>query len=215
MQAATTIRLSPLHRFRRRPERSDAWELGGRVEIFDGRATLSAALFQITRDNARTPGVNPGDPAIVLDGSQRVRGFEAQLVGELAPGWNLLAGYAYMDGEILRSNVPGETGRRLDNLPRHSFNIWTSYQVTPELLIGGGIQHVGSRDSFTPVGFFPVTVPSYTVGDLFAEYRVTERVRVRVNVFNITNEYYFQSFFSNHSIPAPARSASATLTLDF
>ena len=38
-------------------------------------------------------------------------GFELQLVGELTPDWNLIAGYAYMDGEILRSNVPGEIGR--------------------------------------------------------------------------------------------------------
>lgn len=197
------------------PERSDAWELGARTELFNGHATLSAAIFQITRDNARTPGVNPGDPAIVLDGAQRVRGFEAQLVGELTPDWNLIAGYAYMDGETLRSNVPGEAGRRLDNLPRHSFNLWTSYQVTRDLLIGGGIQHVGSRDTLTPVGFFPVTVPAYTVGDLFAEYQMTDNIRLRINVFNVTNEYYFQSFFSNHSIPAPARSASATLTLDF
>ena len=41
-----------------------------------------------------------------------------------------------LDGEIRRSSIPGETGRRLDNLPRHSLNLWTSYRVTPELLVG-------------------------------------------------------------------------------
>lgn len=197
------------------PERSDAWELGGRVELFDGRATLAAALFQIGRENARTPGANPTDPAVPFNGTQRVRGFELQLVGELTPGWNVLAGYSYLDGEILTSAVPAEIGQRLDNTPRHSFNVWTSYQVTDRLTLGGGVQHVGSRVSGRPVGFITVTVPAYTIADLFAEYRVTERIRARLNVFNITDEYYFLSFISNQSIPGPARSASLAVTFDF
>jgi len=196
------------------PEQSRAWELGGRIEMLGGRATLSAALFQIDRNNVRTTGSGPADPAIALDGAQRSRGFELQLVGELAPGWNLLSGYAWMDGEIRRSSIAGDVGRRLDNLPRHSFNLWTSYQLTRQLLIGGGLQHVGSRNIGRP-GFLLVTAPAYTVGDLFAEYRLSDHARLRINVNNVTNEYYFQSFWQDYSIPAPARSASATLTLDF
>ena len=122
------------------PERTDAWELGGRVELFGGRATLSAALFHISRDNARTPGANPTDPAVPFNGTQRVQGLELQLVGELAPGWNVLAGYAFMDSEITTSAVPSEIGQPLDNAPRHSANFWTSYRVSDRLLIGGGVQ---------------------------------------------------------------------------
>lgn len=197
------------------PERSSAWELGGRVELFSGRATISAALFQIDRENARTPGANPTDPAVPFNGTQRVRGVELQFVGALAPGWNLIAGYTYLDGEIRSSAVPSEIGERLDNTPRHSASLWTSYQVTSALQIGGGIQHVGSRVSGRPVGFTTVTVPAYTIADIFAEYRLSDRIRVRVNVMNLTDEYYFHAFISNNSSPGPARSASATLTLDF
>ena len=183
------------------PERSDAWELGGRVELFGGRATLSAA-FQITRENARTPGANPTDPAVPFNGSQRVRGFELQLVGELPPGWNVLAGYAYLDSEIVTSAVAIEIGQPLDNTPRHSFNVWTSYRVTDQLTVGGGVQHVGSRVSGRPVGFLTVTVPSYTIGDLFAEYRFSDRLSARLNVFNVTDEYYF--FRSSATSRSPA-----------
>ena len=196
------------------PERSAAWELGGRVELFDGRATLSAALFQIDRDNVRTTGSGPADPAIALDGAQRSRGFEVQLVGEFTPEWNLFMGYSYLDGEIRRSSLPGDVGRRLDNLPRHSLSLWTSYQFTDRLLIGGGFQHVGSRNLARP-GFLLVTVPAYTVFDAFAEYRLSERIGLRLNVLNLTDEYYFQSYWQDYSIPSAGRSASLAVTFDF
>lgn len=196
------------------PERSEAWELGGRVELHEG-LTLSGALFQISRDNARTPGANPTDPSVPFNGSQRVRGFEAQLMGEIAYGWSMIAGYAYMDSETLTSAVASEIGERLDNTPRHSFNFWTSYQVTDDLLVGGGVQHVGSRLSGRPVGVLTVSVPAYTIGDLFAEYRVSDHLTVRLNLANVTNEFYFQQFISNQSIPGPGRTASLSFDIDF
>ncbi len=196
------------------PERSRAWELGGRVELLDGRATLSAALFQIDRTNVRTTGSGPADPAIALDGAQRSRGLELQLVGELTPEWNLFAGYTFLDGEIRRSSLPGETGRRLDNLPRHSLSVWTSYQFTDRLLVGGGFQHVGSRNIGRP-GFLLVTVPSYTVADMFVEYRASDRIEFRLNVLNLTNEYYFQSYWQDYAIPSAGRTASLAVTFNF
>lgn len=200
------------------PETSQAWEAGAKVELMDGALQLSGALFQITRDNARTPGINPGDPAIVLDGEQRVRGFELQAVGQVTPRWNLFAGYSYLDGEVTQSNRAFEIGQRLDGTPEHSASIWTSYAVTDALLLGGGMQHISSRTSnirASSTADFVITTPAFTVFDAFAEYKVSERVGVRANVYNVADDSYFYSFASGQSIPAAGRSATLTLTFDY
>lgn len=201
------------------PETGEAFEAGAKYALMDGELELSAAVFQITRNNARTPGINPGDPAIVLDGEQRVRGFELQAVGAVTPDWNIFAGYSYLDGKVVKSNRAFEVGQRLDNTPKHSVALWTSYDVTGELTIGGGLQHVGKRRSnvqeSATTGNFAVTVPAYTVVDAFAEYRVNAYATVRLNVYNVGNEYYFQSFSSAQSIPSASRNALLTLALNY
>ena len=199
------------------PETSSAWELGGRVRLLSDRATLAGAVFQTTRRNGRMPGIQPGDPASVLEGEQRVRGLELQLQAEIEGRWSVFAGYTFLDGEVTSSDIASAIGRRLDNLPRHSVNLWASYSLTSRLQLGGGFQHVGSRRSgvSAPAGFIPVEVPAYTVADMFAEYRLTDSVSLRANVYNLTDAYYFQSFFLNQSIPSAARSASLSLTAVF
>lgn len=200
------------------PETSYAIEAGGKIALMGDALELSAAVFQITRDNARTPGLDPNEPAVVLDGEQRVRGFEVQAVGALTPRWNVFAGYSYLDGEVTKSNRAFEVGQRLDNTPEHSLTAWTSYALTDALLIGGGVQHVSSRTSNVragPTADFVVTVPKYTVFDAFAEYRITEQLGARVNVYNVGDEDYFLSFASAQSIPASARAATLTLTFEY
>lgn len=200
------------------PETSNAIEAGGKISLMDGKLELSAAVFQITRDNARTPGINPDEPAVVLDGEQRVRGFELQAVGALTPRWNVIAGYSYLDGEVTKSNRTFEVGQRLDNTPEHSLTAWTSYAITDALLIGSGVQHTSSRTSNirpTPTANFVITTPAYTVFDAFAEFQITDEIGVRVNVYNISDEDYFYSFGNAQSIPAAARAATFTLTMEY
>jgi len=201
------------------PETGEAFEAGAKYALMDGELELSAAVFQITRNNARTPGINPGDPAIVLDGEQRVRGFELQAVGTITPDWNIFAGYSYLDGRVVKSNRAFEVGQRLDNTPKHSVSLWTSYDVTGELTVGGGLQHVGKRRSnvqeSATTGVFAITVPSYTVVDAFAEYRVNTYATLRLNVYNVGNEFYFQAFASGQSIPSASRNALLTLALNY
>lgn len=204
--------------FNVKPERSRSYEFGGKLEL-PGGLLLSAALFEITKTNARTPGVNPGDPAVVLDGRQRIRGIELQAAGEILPGWDIFAGYTHLDGEVRASNIPVQVGLPLDNTPPHSATLWTSFAVTPALRIGGGVQYNGKRRSDIPTslttGNITVTAPSYTVVDAFAEYRLTDNVKLRANIYNIGDKYYFQSLGSGQSIPGPGRSGVLTLALDF
>jgi catecholate siderophore receptor len=200
------------------PETSQAWEAGAKFDLMDGGLQLSGSLFQITRDNARTPGVNPGDPPVVLDGEQRVRGFELQAIGRVTARWNLFAGYSYLDGEVTQSNRAFEVGQRLDGTPKHSATIWTSFAVSDALTVGGGLQHVSKRTSNirqSATADFVIVTPSYTVFDAFAEYRFSDRIGARVNVYNMGDKDYFYSVASGQSIPAAARSATLTLTFDF
>lgn len=200
------------------PETSRAWEAGAKIDLMQDTLQLSGAVFQMTRDNARTPGINPGDPAVVLDGEQRVSGFELQAVGRVTSKWNLFAGYSYLDGKVTRSNRPFEVGQRLDGTPEHSASIWTSYALATGFVIGGGAQHVSSRTSNirpTATSDFVIVTPSYTVFDAFAEYDITDRIGLRANVYNIGDESYFYSFASGQSIPAAGRSATLTLTFKY
>jgi catecholate siderophore receptor len=200
------------------PETSHAWEAGAKLDLRNGALQLSAAIFQIRRADARTPGVNAGDPPIVLDGEQRVRGLELQAVGRLTSRWNLFAGYTYLDGEVTRSNRAFEIGQRLDGTPEHSASIWTSYALSDRLVIGGGVQHISSRTSSvrpTPTSDFAIATPGYTVFDAFAEFRLNDRIALRANVYNVGDENYFYSIGTGQSTPAAGRSGTLTLTLEF
>lgn len=200
------------------PELSQSWELGAKYDAFGGKLALTGAVFQITKTNARTPGVNPGDPPIVLDGEQQVQGFELTVIGEVLPGWNLFFGYSHLKGEVTESNNAFERGKTLDNLPEHSLSLWTSYAVTDRLTVGGGMQYMAERTSDvrqSATGNLVITAPDYTVFDAFVEYRFTDRVGLRLNVNNLTDETYFQTFASGQSVPSAARSAVLTLNLAF
>lgn len=201
------------------PEESESWELGAKYDALGGALSLAAAVFQTEKTNMRTPGVNPGDPPVVLDGQAEIQGLELSVTGQVTPQWNVFAGYTYLDGEVKQSNIAYEVGQKLDNAPENSFNLWTAYDVTSRLRVGGGVQFVDERTSnisqSATTGNFVITAPSYTVGDVFAAYALTDSLMLRANIYNVTDEFYFQSFASGQSIPAPARSAVLSLEVKF
>src|SRR5690606_24210050 len=114
-------------------------------DLFDERLALNVAAFQTEKTNARTPGINPGDPPTVLDGRQRIRGVEVGVTGNLTSRWSTALGYTYMESEILESNTPAEVGKELSNTPKSSASLWTTYRLGFGLEIGGGAQYVGDR----------------------------------------------------------------------
>jgi catecholate siderophore receptor len=199
------------------PEESEAYEAGVKWDFWEGRLNLGATIFQIERTNARTPGVNPGDPPVVLDGAQRVRGVELSIVGDVA-FWHIFGSYTYMDGEVTRSNRPFEVGQPLDHMPNHSGSLWVSYIFENGLILGGGVQHVGERTSSIRTGTtdnIVITAPAYTVFDAFAEYPLTDELTLRLNVYNLADDTYYQSLSSGQSIPSASRSAVLSLGATF
>src|SRR5262249_8002181 len=77
------------------PEKNEIFEIGIKFLLIGGALTLQGALFTIEKTNART--LDPILGVQVVDGKQRSRGVEFSVAGRVLPGWNVFAGYTFLD----------------------------------------------------------------------------------------------------------------------
>ncbi len=184
------------------PEKTYTFEIGSKWDVAGDRLMLSGAIFRVDKDNARTPGVLPDEPPQVLQGTQRVKGFDLAATGGITRDWNLFAAYTYLDGRIVKSNTPAEVGKYFQNTPKNSFSLWTTYRLR-KLTVGGGPRFVDRRygnNTNTRV------VGSYWTLDALASYPVTSKLDLRLNLYNLNDAFYFDRLGGGHLIPGSARS---------
>jgi catecholate siderophore receptor len=194
------------------PEKSFSIEAGTKWDLMEGRLGLSAAVFRTEKTNARTPGINPGDPPTVLDGKNRVDGLELGATGLLAEGWSLFAGYTFMASEVTESNNPAEVGNEFGNTPRSSLTVWSSHALGSRFEAGLGVRYVGDRyNNNTETRL----APGYWLFDAMASYRVNELLTLRLNVNNFANETYIDRIGGGHFVPGDGRTAMLSAAFDF
>ena len=198
-----------------KPEETRSYELGTKWDVFDERLSLSAAIFRTEKVNARTSGINPGDPPTVLDGEQVVQGVELGAAGEITRNWSVFAGYTYLHTEVEKSNTAAENGAGFSNSPEHSFNLWTTYRLPRGWQVGGGAQYVGERLNNLSSNGNVRRAPDYWVFDAMLGYELSENVSLQLNVYNLANERYIDRVGGGHFIPGPGRSAMVTANLKF
>ncbi|VEP12975.1 hypothetical protein H1P_1740020 [Hyella patelloides LEGE 07179] len=159
------------------------------MDISD-RLSATLALYDLTRSNVTTE--DPDNPNFdIQTGEQNSQGIELSVAGEILPGWNITAGYAYTDAKITENNN-FESGNRLNNAPENAISLWTSYEIQRGSLqglgFGGGIFFVGERQGDLDNSF---TVPSYTRTDAVIFYE-RGKLRTSVNFRNLFDIDYFE-----------------------
>lgn len=196
------------------PEKSRTFEFGSKWDF--RRFNVRGALFRTEKTNAREP--DPNNPLLnILTGVQRVDGIELSFSGRITDRWSLLSSYALMDSRLVSSRAfPLAIGSRLANVPRNTFNLWTTYQLPKQLQIGLGGNFVDKRTASSTAPLDPVTglvkqLPGYWVFNAMAQYPFSERVALQVNVYNLADRYYFDAAHPNHIIPGAARTARLSL----
>ncbi|HWY61500.1 MAG TPA: TonB-dependent siderophore receptor [Rhizomicrobium sp.] len=191
------------------PERSRTMELGTKWSLLDGGLMAAAALFETDKVNVRIPDLSlPGFNT--LGGNQRVQGFELSLQGKIMDGWNASLGYDYLSSSTTKTVAGGPPlGFPLTFTPHNNFKFWTTYQVLPELEIGGGGEYVGSRYAQTTV---PVEkAPDYLTLDAMAKYTINDQMDVQLNVYNLADRLYYDMMHFAFVVPGAGRSAMLTL----
>ena len=193
------------------PEKNVSYEIGTKWDVLDERLSLTAALFYTEKTNQRA--VDPTTGLAALIGNSRAKGLELGVAGNITDRWQVFGGYTYTDATLVDDGRGTNDGNRLKFIPAHTFSIWSTYDVTEKLTMGGGAYYMSERfmdDANTKA------LPSHWRVDLMAAYKVNENFDVQLNVNNLFNETIFDaSHVGIFGIVAPGRSAHLKATARF
>ena len=173
------------------PTEGTQYEIGAKADFLDGRLSATLAGYQITRSNITT--TDPDDPNFSIQvGEQRSRGVELDIAGEILPGWNLVASYAYTDAIVTEDNDTPE-GNRLTNVPEHQVSLWTTYEIQQGDLeglgFGLGLFYVGERQGDLANSF---VLDDYFRTDAALFYR-RDQFNAAINFRNLFDIDYFRA----------------------
>lgn len=198
-----------------KPEKFTTLEVGVKWDVRPDLA-FTAAVYQLDRTNVLSSiTVSPNAPdQTVLTKGQRTEGVEVGLAGQLAANWSVMGGYAYQTGEIT-SDIFGvaKKGASVAELPRHTFSMWSRYDITPGIGAALGVIHRGSMYSSLTN---QVILPDFTRVDaaLFAQF--SKRFRGQLNIENVFNTKYFASAQNDFNItPGSPIAVRASLIASF
>jgi iron complex outermembrane receptor protein len=119
------------------PSRSWQYEAGWKQALYGARVTSTIAAYWIKKTNVLT--ANPSNLVFsIAMGADRSMGLDVDIVGRIANGWNAWFAYEFAQAQITADNTY-QVGNLLLNAPRHTGNVWTTYEVPRGHLQGFGI----------------------------------------------------------------------------
>lgn len=174
------------------PERGTQYEVGIRGEFLDDRLTTNLAAYYLTKSNVAA--TDPDNPDFsIATGKQRSQGIELDVIGEILPGWNIIASYAYTDAEVTEDEGSPLEGNRLAGVPENAASLWSTYEIQrgdlQGLAFGLGLFFVGERQGDLDNSF---RVPSYVRTDASLFYR-RDNWRAGINLRNLFDIDYIEA----------------------
>ncbi|KZE53750.1 outer membrane receptor for ferric coprogen and ferric-rhodotorulic acid [Stenotrophomonas sp. PvP093] len=196
------------------PVDGKSYEVGVKGAWFDNRLNASLAVFRIEQDNV---GQATGEP---VQGSQNEfayraargtvsRGFEFELNGELAPGWNATFGASrYVAKDINGADIN-------TNLPQTALKLFTSYtpQSLQALTVGGGANWQ-NRIYYPVPAYGRIEQSGYALVSAFVRYRISPEFSVQANLNNLLDKKYY-SQITGYGAYGDGRNGSLTFTWAF
>jgi iron complex outermembrane receptor protein len=178
-----------------KPLISDLKEAGAKGQFFENRVSITVALYEINQKNILMNANVPAFPdSLVQRGADRSRGVEWELAGYILPNWQVNASYSYIDARIVEDSDASLNGKRKENAPVNSTNLWTRYNFSDATLlkdigIGLGVQYSGGKVPWFTRAF---EVPGYTLFDMAVYYSPSKaNMQLALNVNNIFDTTYW------------------------
>lgn len=205
------------------PDEGQNWEFGLKADFLDGRLNASAAYFEIHESNRALSddeynNQTPIPSNYAYKSSKAVtKGYEVEVSGEIAPGWQLQAGYTH---KVVRDDKDVKISTFE---PEDQVKLYTTYKLKgnlDKLTVGGGVrwQSVGWQDIYNNPhkGYEEFSQDAYWLVDLMTRYQLTKNVSATLNLNNIFDKSYYTNIgFYNSAAYGEPRNVMVTTRWDF
>lgn len=206
------------------PDEGKNYEVGIKGEFYGGRLNTSLAYFEVHESNRAEPdaeyNADPTNPSILyasVGTKAKAKGFEAEMSGELAPGWQSQAGFTH---KVIR----GSDDEKISTWePEDQLSLYTTYKFKgplDRLTIGGGArwqnrswQNIYNRAKDQYQDF---SQDAYWLVDAMARYQVSEHLSTTLNVNNLFDKQYYTNIgFYNTAYYGDPRNVMVNTRWDF
>lgn len=212
------------------PIRGRNTELGVKGALFDGALDASLALYRIVRTGEAatdpaypyTPGELGSSCCYFAQGRLVSQGVDTELSGELAPGWQLFAGYTW------NQNQNKQTRQTFHAItPRHMLKLWSTVGLRGGLsawTLGGGVT-LQSRQANTGLDWvydadtgwsqapFAIRQGGYALWSASAKVQLNPDWSLALNLGNLLDKQYYQTLGTPRGGNWYGEPRSAALTL--
>ena len=200
-----------------KPKTTRMYEFGAKTEWLEGKLHASIAYYDIKQNNILTydDTVYNGavDELMTEGGTERNKGLEIDVMGRILPNWLVNAGYAYNDSKVTDQR---RGTYRKDNAPKHTFNLWTRFDVKEgffkNLGVGAGLNYSAEKISWQEPD---LVLPDYTIVDAAVYYKIKD-MQLSFNINNIFNKTYWLGAFNYPRLfPGTPRNVMFTVRYTF
>ncbi len=202
-------------------------ELGAKGQFFDGRLNASFALFR-GRDENRSIidpdhvgcGSSGTGTCYMAAGLLQTQGWEIEVSGSPAPGWDVSASYTRTMNKVLRAADASTEGQVANiRVPEHLFKLWTQYRPGASIL-GGALQrwtfgagvYASSRVGGT-LASAPIFQGGYATVSVKAGYRINKQWDASLHIGNLFDRRYLESVGWENAYNLYGKPRNFTLTL--
>ncbi|KGD64154.1 outer membrane ferric siderophore receptor [Alcanivorax nanhaiticus] len=194
------------------PVTGETHEIGFKSEWNQGRLYTQLTAFWTDQKNLAeaVPGTAPDNDYTGKDFESS--GYEAEISGELLPGWQLSGGYTFLDIEKNDDGIEQRT-----YTPREIIRLTTSYRPSglEKLKVGARVSWQDSIFRGGENGVPKTTQGAYTLVDLMAGYDWTKQFSTTLNVNNVSDEKYLNSLYVGQAFYGAPRNASIRFDYKF
>ena len=196
------------------------YEIGLKGEHDGGRLNTAFALYRIERKGEAVrdpayPSVDIGGEGLnccwLRQGNVVSEGFDAEITGEVLPGWQLAAGYTYNHNQNKAAS-----GVYNSITPRHLFKLWSTYRLPGDLsawTLGGGVtvqsaHYVsGTANAYNPATReydgpkvpFKFTQGGYAILSASVQYAISPQWTATLNLNNLLDRTYYKTMGTSGS----------------
>lgn len=198
------------------PQETNTIELGTKWELLNKRLNVAAALFRTENDGQTSQ--DPITGQTFQYGKTRVQGLELSAVGQITNFWQITAGLAKTSTKQLNQRARSTAGvvTVTDGVrwsPDLTATLWSSYQLD-KLTLGLGARYTSEQKRVITVGGTGnvPSIPSSWVADAMVAYQFTDKVSLRLNVYNLFDKEYLMTLNNGGGRLALGAPRSAALT---